>query len=125
MRQLAFYFGEAQAQGADTVLITGAVQSNFCRLCTAFAAKLGIECHIQHEERVPKNDPLYRSSGNVLVSRMLGATLHSFGRGEDEAGADAQLEYLAAGLRDQGRTPYVIHLAPGHPPLGALGCRRR
>jgi D-cysteine desulfhydrase/L-cysteate sulfo-lyase len=121
VRQLAFYFGEAREQGADTVLITGAVQSNFCRLCAAFAARLGIECHIQLEERVPKNDPLYRSSGNVLVSRMLGATLHSFGHGEDEAGADARLEEIAAGLRAQGRRPYVIHLAPGHPPLGALG----
>jgi D-cysteine desulfhydrase len=121
IRQLEFYFGEARAQGADTVLITGAVQSNYCRLCAAFAARLGMECHIQHEERVPKNDPLYRSSGNVLVERMLGATLHSFAHGEDEAGADAQLEEIADSLRSRGRTPYVIHLAPGHPPLGALG----
>jgi D-cysteine desulfhydrase len=121
VRQLAFYFGEAQAQGADTVLITGAVQSNFCRLCAAFAAKLGMECHIQHEDRVPKNDPLYRSSGNVLVERLLGAKLHSYPHGEDEAGADARLEDIAADLRAQGRRPYVIHLAPGHPPLGALG----
>jgi D-cysteine desulfhydrase/L-cysteate sulfo-lyase len=121
VRQLDFYFGEALEQGADTVLITGAVQSNFCRLCAAFAARLGMECHIQLEERVPKNDPLYRASGNVLVERMLGATLHSYPHGEDEAGADARLEELAAGLRDEGRKPYVIHLAPGHPPVGALG----
>lgn len=121
MRQLEFYFGAARAQGADTVLITGAVQSNFCRLCAAFAAKLGMECHIQQEERVAKDDPLYRTSGNVLVERLLGAELHSYPHGEDEAGADARLEELAADLRDQGRNPYVIHLAPGHPPLGALG----
>lgn len=121
VRQLEYYFGEAQAQGADTVLITGAVQSNFCRLCAAFAAKLGLDCHLQLEERVPKNDPLYRESGNVLVDRLLGATLHSYASGEDEAGADANLEAIADGLRAKGRKPYVIHLAPGHPPLGALG----
>ncbi|MEM7317644.1 MAG: D-cysteine desulfhydrase family protein [Pseudomonadota bacterium] len=121
VRQLDHYFGEALAKGADTVLITGAVQSNFCRLAAAFAAKLGLDCHIQQEERVPSNDPMYRKSGNVLVSRMLGATLHSFGAGEDEAGADAELERIADGLRQQGRSPYVIHLAPGHPPVGALG----
>jgi len=121
VRQLEFYFGEAVALGADTVLITGAVQSNFCRLCAAFATKLGMECHIQHEERVPKNDPDYRTSGNVLVEQLLGATLHSYSQGEDEAGADARLEEIADGLRNQGRKPYVIHLAPGHPPLGALG----
>ena len=121
VRQLEFYFGAAQAQGADTVLITGAVQSNFCRLCAAFAAKLGMECHIQQEERVAKDDPLYRASGNVLVERLLGAKLHAYPHGEDEAGADARLEELASDLRAQGRNPYVIHLAPGHPPLGALG----
>jgi 1-aminocyclopropane-1-carboxylate deaminase/D-cysteine desulfhydrase-like pyridoxal-dependent ACC family enzyme len=121
VRQLEFYFGEAREAGADTVLITGAVQSNYCRTCAAFAARLGMECHIQTEDRVPSDDPLYHASGNVLVARLLGATLHSYPHGEDEAGADARLEEIAAGLRAEGRRPYVIHLAPGHPPIGALG----
>ena len=121
VRQLEYYFGAAQAEGADTVLITGAVQSNFCRLTAAFAAKLGWECHIQQEERVATNDPLYRESGNVLLERMMGAHLHSYPYGEDEAGADANLETIADGLRAKGRNPYVIHLAPGHAPLSALG----
>ncbi|MEM9059958.1 MAG: D-cysteine desulfhydrase family protein [Pseudomonadota bacterium] len=121
VRQLEYYFGAAEAEGADTVLITGAVQSNFCRLTAAFAAKLGMACHIQQEERVATNDPLYRESGNVLVEKLMGAALHSFPAGEDEAGADANLEAIADGLRAEGRKPYVIHLAPGHPPLGALG----
>lgn len=121
VRQLEYYFGAAQESGADTVLITGAVQSNFCRLTAAYAARLGMECHIQLEERVASNDPLYRRSGNVLVDRLLGAVLHSYAAGEDEAGADSALEEIAADLRERGRVPYVIHLAPGHPPLGALG----
>jgi len=121
VRQLEFYFGEAEARGADTVLITGAVQSNFCRLAAAAARKLGMECHIQMEERVPHVDPLYRQSGNVLLEKLLGAHLHAYASGEDEAGADRNLEDLAERLRADGRTSYVIHLAPGHPPLGALG----
>jgi len=120
-RQLEFYFGEAQAQNADTVLITGAVQSNFVRSCAAAAAKLGMQCHIQLEERVPKDDPLYRNSGNVLLDKLLGAHLTSYPEGEDEAGADAELERMADDLRGQGRTPYVIHLAADHPPRGSLG----
>ncbi len=32
-RQLEYYFGAALAKGADTILITGAVQSNFVRDC--------------------------------------------------------------------------------------------
>ena len=121
VRQLEFYLGEAQARGADTVLITGAVQSNFVRLAAAGARQLGMDIHIQLEERVDDVDALYRASGNVLLDRLLGATLHSFPVGEDEAAADAALERLAESLADAGRKPYVIHLGAGHPPLGGLG----
>ena len=121
VRQLEFYLGEAQAQAADTILITGAVQSNFARLAAAAARKLAMDCHIQLEERVPKTDPAYRSSGNVLLDRILGATLHSYPEGEDEAGADRRLGEIAAELESRGRRPYIIPLAPGHKPLGALG----
>ena len=121
VRQLEFYLGEAQARDADTVLITGAIQSNFARLAAAAARKLGMEIHIQLEERVPKNDPVYRNSGNVLLDRLLGATIHSYSEGEDETGADRRLREIAADLEAQGRRPYVIPLAPGHAPLGALG----
>ncbi len=121
VRQLEFYLGEAVAQNADTVLITGAVQSNFVRLAAAGARKLGMDCHIQLEERVAKNDPLYRTSGNVLVDRLLGATLHSYPYGEDEVGADRQLGEIAMELSNEGSRPYIIPLGPGHAPLGALG----
>lgn len=121
VRQLEFYLGEAVARNADTVLITGAVQSNFVRLAAAGARKLGMDCHIQLEERVPKTDPAYRNSGNVLLDRILGATLHAYAHGEDEAGADRRIREIAAELEAEGRRPYVIPLAPGHAPLGALG----
>ncbi len=120
IRQLEFYLGEAVAQKADTVLITGAVQSNFARATAAAASKLGLDCHIQLERRVDRDDPCYRNSGNVLLDRLLGATLHSYPTGEDEAGADRQLTEIAAGLAAAGRRPYVIPLGLGHPPLGAL-----
>ncbi len=121
LRQLEFYVGEALAEGADTLLITGAVQSNFVRLAAAVACRAGMQCHLQLEERVDSCAPEYRESGNVLLDRLFGATLHRYPVGEDEQGADAELERLANGLRDAGRRPYVIHLGPDHPPLGALG----
>ncbi len=121
VRQLEFYLGEAVEQGCDTVLITGAVQSNFVRLAAAAAATLGMECHVQLEERVARDNPLYRNSGNVLLDRLLGAHLHSYPEGEDEEGADRQLGVIAEKLKAQGRKPYIVPLAPGHPPLGALG----
>lgn len=120
-RQLEFYFGEAQAEGADVALITGALQSNFVRSAAAAAAKLGMDCHAQLEERIPDPDSTYRNSGNVLLDKILGATLYSYHEGDDEAGADRRIHEIAAELKDQGRTPYIIPLLPGHPPLGALG----
>ncbi len=120
-RQLEFYFGEAQAQGADTVIITGAVQSNFVRQTAAAAAKLGMACEIQLEHRVPETAPEYEVSGNVLLDRLLGAKIHYCPEGKDEAGADRALEDIARRVRSEGGKPYVIHLSPGHPPLGSLG----
>ena len=121
VRQLEFHFGEAQARGADTVLVTGAVQSNLVRITAAAARKLGMAVHIQLEDRVDGMGALYRASGNLLLDRVLGATLHPFPEGEDEAAADAALERRAAALAAEGRNPYVIHSAPGHAPLGGLG----
>ena len=121
VRQLEFYLGAARTRGADTVLITGAVQSNFACIAAASARQLGMDIHIQLEERVSGVDDLYRNSGNVLLDRLFGATLHSFPVGEDEAAADAALEDLARSLANEGRNPYVIPLGVDHPPLGGLG----
>lgn len=121
VRQLEYYIAQAQKHSADTVLITGAVQSNFVRLAAAAANKLGMSCHIQLEHRVESSDPLYHHSGNVLVDKLLGATLSRYPEGEDELGADKALHRMAKTLAASGKTPYVIPLAPGHPPFGALG----
>ena len=120
-RQLEFYFGQAVAEGADTILITGAVQSNFVRSAAAAAAKLGMRSVLQLEERVPGMGALYYSSGNVLLARILGAEHMRFQVGEDEDGADEALHARADALRAEGRRPYIVHLGVEHPPLGALG----
>lgn len=121
IRQMEYYLGDALSKGCDTLLITGAVQSNFVRSAAAASAKNGLECHIQLENRVPKESETYNNSGNVMLDRLLGAHIHYYPEGEDEEGADRQLEELADGLRKDGKTPYVVHLHPSHPPLGALG----
>jgi D-cysteine desulfhydrase family pyridoxal phosphate-dependent enzyme len=120
-RQLEYYFGEAIDLGANTVLITGAIQSNYARMTAAAACKLGLKCHIQLEERVPNTTDLYKTSGNVLLNRLMNAELYYFPEGEDEKAADLELERIAEDLRKKSAKPYVIHLGQGHPPLGALG----
>ena len=118
VRQLEYYFGKAQMMGADTVLITGAIQSNYVRSAAAMAARLGLKCHVQLEERVPNVSDLYRESGNVLLDKLAGAILHSYPDGEDEAGADAAVREIAAKLEGQGCRPYVIPSQPTIRPSG-------
>lgn len=120
-RQLEYYIGAALAKKADTILITGAVQSNFVRTAAAAAAKFGMKAILQLEERVPDMGPMYYSSGNVLLSHLLDVEHMSFPEGENEAGADAALAQRASQLVANGQVPYIIPLGIDHPPLGALG----
>lgn len=120
-RQLEFHLGEALAKRCDNVLSTGALQSNHLRMLAAAAAKLGLECHLQLEDRVDNRSPDYRHSGNILLDRLLGAHLHHRpNAGEDEDGADAALTALAEKIAERGK-PYIIPLGAAHPPIGALG----
>ncbi len=121
VRKLEFYSGKALATGCDTLIITGAVQSNYVRITAAAARKCGLDCHIQLEDRVAGMDENYRKNGNVLLDRLFGATLHYLPVGEDEAAADDHLDRIAGELTARGRKPFVIHLGAGSEPRGALG----
>jgi D-cysteine desulfhydrase family pyridoxal phosphate-dependent enzyme len=120
-RQLEYYIGAALAKKADTILITGAVQSNFVRTAAAAAAKFGMKAILQLEERVASMGPTYYSSGNVLLSHLLDVEYMYFPEGENEMGADAALAQRAKQLIANGQVPYIIPLGIDHPPLGALG----
>lgn len=116
-RKLEFVFGEALAEGADTVITQGATQSNHARQTAAFAAKLGLDCHILLEDRTGSNDPAYNHSGNVLLDHLHGATTTKFAGGTD---MPAEMEAAAARLRAKGRKVHVI-AGGASTPTGALG----
>jgi D-cysteine desulfhydrase/L-cysteate sulfo-lyase len=121
VRQLEFYLGDAVAKGCDTVLSTGAIQSNYMRTIAAAASKLGLDCHIQLEDRVPDTSEEYHTSGNRLLSSIFGATISYFPEGGDEEAADAEINGIAEQLANQGKKPYVVPLKPVKQPKGALG----
>ncbi len=116
-RKLEFLMAEALTQGADTVITQGAVQSNHARQTAAAAARLGLACELLFENRVADPNDTYLNSGNVLLDRLYGATLHHYPKGEDMAAA---MDVRAATLRAAGATPYVIP-GGGSTPTGALG----
>lgn len=120
-RQLEYYIGQALEQGADTLLTTGAVQSNHVRMTIAAARKLGLEVEVQLEKRVSGRPVEYYDSGNPFLMKVLGARIHSYPVGEDEEGADKAMYRRAEELKKQGARPYVIPLSGMHTPYGALG----
>jgi D-cysteine desulfhydrase family pyridoxal phosphate-dependent enzyme len=120
-RQLEFYIGQAKLQGADTLLTTGAVQSNHVRMTVAAARKVGMEVEVQLEHRVDRDEPEYHNSGNPYLVKLMGARIHYYPEGEDEDGADQALVDRATELEKEGRKAYVIPLSNAHTPYGALG----
>lgn len=111
VRNLEFLLGDALAQGADVILAAGGLQSNYCRLTAAAAAKLGLECILVHNDDEPDF-----FQGNILLDRLLGARSIYLGR-IDEAERGRRLAAIADDLRRQGRKPYII----GYSPVSTLG----
>ncbi|MCB0010278.1 MAG: D-cysteine desulfhydrase [Anaerolineales bacterium] len=116
-RKLEFLVADALAQGADTLITVGAVQSNHCRLTLAAAVKEGLKCQLVLEERVP--DSYHEeASGNNMLYRLLGVEKIQVVK----AGTDLQaaMESLANALAAQGRKAYIIP-GGGSNALGCLG----
>lgn len=116
-RKLEFLFAEAEAEGADLVMTQGATQSNHARQTAAFAAKLGIACHILLEDRTGYNNANYNENGNVLLDHLHGATTQKFAGGHNMI---AEMESAAEAMRAKGHKVYVIP-GGGSNPTGALG----
>lgn len=116
-RKLEFLMADALAQKADTVITQGAVQSNHVRQTLAAAARLGLDCKVLLEARVPDAPETYRTSGNVLLDGILGADIETYADGTD---MDAAMEEKADSLKEAGRRPYIIP-GGGSNRIGALG----
>jgi L-cysteate sulfo-lyase len=116
-RKLEFLIGDALAQGADTLITHGAVQSNHVRQTAAAARKYDLKCAALLERRVPGREPEYETTGNLLLDRLLGAELRFVAPDTD---MDAACAELAEEVRERGGRPYYIP-GGGSNPVGALG----
>lgn len=117
-RKLEFLVADAINHKADILLTQGAVQSNHARQTVAAAAVVGMKCKILLEERVKDASDEYAESGNVMLDRLMGGEI----AGRFPAGTNMvqAMDDLAAELRAQGHSPYVIP-GGGSNPVGALG----
>ncbi|GJE62012.1 D-cysteine desulfhydrase family protein [Methylobacterium trifolii] len=117
LRKLEFLLGAARAEGADTVITVGALQSNHARLTAAAAARSGFACELFLTRSVPRTDADYAGNGNRLLDDLFGARVHELPGEADSLGlAEARAETLRA----EGRRVYVFP-SGGSSPVGCLG----
>jgi D-cysteine desulfhydrase family pyridoxal phosphate-dependent enzyme len=118
-RKLEYLVADARAQGATTLVTTGAVQSNHARMTAAAACMAGMRCVLVLT--TTKTAPMVE--GNLLLDRLYGAEIRfvpsldpMFAVGDDEP-------VVAEAVDDErraGRTPYVIPVG-GSSGVGVLG----
>ena len=120
IRKLEFLAAEALAQGCDTLVSIGNIQSNHTRQVAAVAAALGLKCRLVQETWTRWDDPVYDKVGNILLSRLMGAATVLEGEGYSTAIKETWERALAE-VHRQGGKPYAIPAGASDHPLGGLG----
>jgi D-cysteine desulfhydrase family pyridoxal phosphate-dependent enzyme len=110
VRKMALVAADAERQGADTLITSGGVQSNHCRVTAAAAARLGRRCVLVVNGVKPA-----APTGNALLDGLLGAEVRHVATRDERAAA---VERAAEDERRAGRRPYVIPIGASTP-LGA------
>jgi 1-aminocyclopropane-1-carboxylate deaminase len=119
-RKLEYLVADALAQGCDTLVSIGGVQSNHTRQVAAAAARTGLGCVLVQESWVDWPDVVYDRVGNIQLSRIMGADVRlvkaGFGIGFKESWEQALADVEAAGGK-----PYAIPAGASDHRLGGLG----
>ena len=118
-RKLEYLVADAKAQGATTLITTGAVQSNHARMTAAAACVAGMRCVLV---LTTTSDPP-AVAGNLLLDKLYGAEIRlvpsidpMFAVGNDEPVVAEVVE----GEKAAGRVPYVIPVG-GSSGVGVFG----
>jgi len=110
-RKLEYLIADALAEGADTVITVGAVQSNHARQTAAAAAMCGLRSILVLGGFRPA-----QWNGNLLLDDLLGAQVHW----AEKTPLHEMMIEVAVEEETAGHHPYLIPLG-GSTPVGALG----
>ncbi len=111
VRKLALVAGRAKAEGADTLITAGGVQSNHARATAAVAARLGMRAIL-----VANGEPQPQPTANALLDRLLAAEMVYVAAREERT---PKMLEVAARVRAGGGRPFTIPIGASTP-LGAL-----
>ncbi len=119
-RKLEYIVPDALAQGADTLVSIGGIQSNHTRQVAAVAAHLGLRAVVVQENWVDWPDAVNDRVGNILLSRLMGADVRLSPAGFDIGFRDSWKEAIAD-VEAAGGKPYAIPAGASDHRLGGLG----
>ena len=122
-RKLEYLVADALAQGCDTLVSIGGIQSNHTRQVAAVAARLGLKAVLIQESWVDWPDVVYDRVGNIQLSRLMGADVRLV-RSEFGIGFKESWEQAIADIEAGGGKPYAIPAGASDHELGGLGFAR-
>ncbi len=120
IRKLEYLVPQALAEGCDTLVSIGGIQSNHTRQVAAVAAHLGMKCLLVQENWVNYSDAVYDRVGNIEMSRIMGAEVRLDAAGFD-IGIRKSWEQALEEVRARGGKPFPIPAGASVHPLGGLG----
>jgi D-cysteine desulfhydrase len=111
VRKLEFLLADALAQGADTIITCGGIQSNHCRATALACAQLGLKCILLlREGDYPRPAGIEQSKeeGNLFLDAMANAETHIYPKAEYVRLQSRLFKEAEARVRAVGATPYSI-----------------
>ncbi len=102
IRKLEFVFAAARAEGCDTVITCGGIQSNHCRATAVAARKLGMRSYL-----ILRGEPEGAPDGNLLIDHLVGAEIR-FITPEMYKQREQVFAEVVEQLRARGQKPFVI-----------------
>ena len=103
VRKLEFVLAHALAQGSDTIITCGGLQSNHCRATAVLCAQLGLHCRL-----ILRGEPQSPYDGNLLLDHLTGADIRAFPVDVYSKNLTKLLREAVDELRSAGRKPFVI-----------------
>ncbi|MBW2941536.1 1-aminocyclopropane-1-carboxylate deaminase/D-cysteine desulfhydrase [Zhongshania aquimaris] len=103
VRKLEFNLAQALAEGCDTIITCGGLQSNHCRATALLCAQLGLQCHL-----VLRGAEVDIPDGNLLLDRLAGAHISYFQAAQYQRELDDILAGIQTSYRDQNKKAFII-----------------
>ena len=103
LRKLEFVIAAAQAEGCDTLITCGGVQSNHCRATALVGARLGMKVHL-----ILRGEREAVADGNLLLDYLAGAQVSCYPRARFSAELPALYEHWQAYYEKRGHKAFCI-----------------